>query len=102
METKVWIAQCLCPQRHAILAGVQMARDKAEAEETVLGPLRDQVASLLLDRTIDPWCGLCKAPTETWFYEVRRTRLSMEEAMPELRRLEAENAAARLLLGKQP
>lgn len=99
----VWIVQCLCPRRHAILAGANMAEDKAEAQDVLLTPFRDQVASLLLDRTIDPWCLLCKAPTETWFYEIKRTRFrSMEEAMPELRQMEDENAIARLLLGNQP
>ena len=101
--THVWMTQCLCPQRHCILATMGEAAGRAAARETIEEPLRARVADLLATRELNPWCGLCGARSTTWRYELARTRWrTMAEAMPEAKRLEAENAVARALLGNRP
>jgi hypothetical protein len=98
--TRVWIAQCLCPQRHCILAASGEADSEPLAEEAVAAPLRKAVGELLQSAAVNPWCGLCRAPAESWIYELRRTRFqTMAEAAPELKRLEREMAVARQLMG---
>jgi hypothetical protein len=42
--TRVWIAQCLCPQRHAILTSAGEAADRDEAEDDIEQPLRGRIA----------------------------------------------------------
>ena len=52
--------------------------------------------------TINPWCGLCKAPIESWRYELGRTRFaSMAEAEPVLRQSEREQSAVRRIFGEE-
>lgn len=97
---KVWIAQCLCPNRHTILAAAGEADDREDAEETLTRPLRENIASMLAERVFNPWCGMCKARDETWIYDLERTAFAtMDEAMPHLRQSEAEQAAIRALFG---
>jgi hypothetical protein len=88
--TRVWIAQCLCgPQRHAIIATAGEAEGRAGAERYVLQPLEFRVASLLRAKTLNPWCGICRALVESWRYELGRTAFAtMAEAMPALKRNE--------------
>lgn len=98
--TRVWIAQCLCPQRHAILAASGEAEDQASAEETLIKPLRRHVERMIGSGTFNPWCGLCRAPMESWRYEVGRTRFcSMAEAEPALRENERAQAMIRRTFG---
>jgi hypothetical protein len=101
--THVWIAQCLCPERHCILSAADEAATESEAQATVQAPLREQVTQLLASGLLNPWCGLCHAGVSTWHYEVERTRFaSMEEAEPVLRQSEAEQAVARAIFGDIP
>jgi hypothetical protein len=103
MSVRVWIAQCLCPARHCVLATAGEAASEAAAKETIVDPLRAQVAEALKSGVINPWCGLCNARAETWRYDLGRTRFrSMDEAAPELLRIEAEQAATRALWGDIP
>jgi hypothetical protein len=96
----VWIAQCLCPRRHAILAAAGEAEDERTASDGLVEPLDRHVASLLASGEFDPWCGICRAPSDQWRIELRRTRFrSMAEAAPELVRLQAEQATTRAVLG---
>lgn len=98
---RVWIAQCLCPQKHCIFAASGEAEDKNGANVNVLGPLRAQIGSLLGAGTINPWCGLCHAVVEMWTYEVGRTRFrSMAEAKPELERAQSEQIATGATYGE--
>jgi hypothetical protein len=100
---RVWIAQCLCPHRHTILATAGEADGAEAAEEQVAAPLREAVEEALQSDVLNPWCGLCRAPAESWRYEVGRTRFrTMEEATPALRRNEAEQAATRQVFGDLP
>ena len=57
----------------------------------------------LARRELNPWCGLCRTRSDTWKFELARTRWrTMAEALPELNELEAENAVARALLDDRP
>lgn len=69
--THVWIAQCLCPQRHCICAIAGEAVDVSDAQRAILAQLQEQVADLIAKRLFNPWCGLCHAPASEWKYEVQ-------------------------------
>jgi hypothetical protein len=96
----VWIAQCLCPQRHCIMATAGQADDLRAATLKLLDPLRDAVGDALRADAINPWCGLCNARQETWRYELGRTRFAtMAEARPALLESEANQAITRAVFG---
>jgi hypothetical protein len=98
-ERRVWIGQCLCPARHAIATLATEADDRREAEELLMAPLRAVVARLLREH-INPWCGLCNAPADSWRYEVERSVFrTAAEAMPALQQSAAEQAATRAAFG---
>jgi hypothetical protein len=100
--TAVWLAQCLCPQRHTIMAAAGEA-DEDDAEAEILEPLKLQVATALTDGLINPWCQLCKAVASDWTCEVGRTRFrTMAEATPVLRQCEAEQLATQAFLEVPP
>jgi hypothetical protein len=95
----VWICQCLCPGRHAMMAAADEAANEAEAQQ-VRALLRREVAKLLQDGVMGGECALCGAKRATWRYELRRTRFtSMAEAKPHLARLQMENLVANALWG---
>lgn len=111
VATKVRIVQALCPARHCILAiayqpGITAAQaDFGSCDDITLtkanaaGYLRTLVEGLVERKTFDPWCGLCRAAKATWVYEDELTRFwSMEEALPELEKLEAEQMLARMIM----
>ena len=99
-ETRVWLAQCQCPQRHCILAASGAADDGSEARWTILAPLRERVLHMISAKTLNPWCAICHSPAAKWQYAVGRTRFkTMEEAEPFLRQCEAEQIATNALLG---
>jgi hypothetical protein len=101
-EVRVWICQCLCPQRHAILAVSGEADSEASAEELRL-KCEAAVEGMLDAGLLNPWCGLCKAERDTWRFELGRTRWrTMAEAEKPLRESEAEQAAVRRLFGDSP
>ncbi len=57
------LAQCLCPARHCILAALgecdpndAIAELKAAIERAV-------------PQTLNPWCGICRAPRSSWSFE---------------------------------
>jgi hypothetical protein len=103
------ITQCLCPSRHCILAfayvpGISAAqRDFGSTDDITLTEanaaayLKSMVEGLIERRAVNPWCGICNSRKLS--YEDRATSFrTMEEARPELERLQAENARARMLL----
>lgn len=99
-ERRVWIAQCLCPQRHAILATAGEADDEANAEVAIRAPLRATIGDLIELGQLNPWCGLCNAKADTWKYELTRSRFrTMEEGEPELRKAEAEQMVMAAVFG---
>jgi hypothetical protein len=101
-ETRVWIAQCLCPQRHCIMAAYGVADSEEAASAEIAWPLREAVDEALQAGLLNPWCGICKAGSEMWRYEVGRTKFrTKEEAAPLLQRLEAAQAATRMVFGER-
>lgn len=98
---KVWICQCLCgPERHCILAAVDMADGEAEAIAQVETHLRTMVGLAVRSGVIGNECALCGARQENWVYETKPTVFSsLTLAMPELRRLEAENRVTSTVFG---
>lgn len=95
---RVWIVQCLCPQRHCIVAVAAEAPSEAAALP-LIATLRDRVAALIADKIIDPWCGLCQAPRERWQFELGRTGFAtLAEAAPALAKTQADQRASAALL----
>jgi hypothetical protein len=101
--TRVWVAQCLCPARHCILAAAGEADSSTNADIDVLQPLRETVGMFLQSGAINPWCGLCHSREDSWRYELCRTSFrSLDEAKPLLAELEREMAVTRGLFGDIP
>ena len=98
--SRVYLAQCLCPQRHAILAASGEALDQIEAEAEVLAPLKAAIGRLVAMGGIGRECGLCGASDDTWTYDVGRTPWrTMAEAKPHLEELERQQAAVNAAFG---
>lgn len=102
-DTHVYLCQCLCPARHAIvaMAGAYLSQANAEA---VLIPL----ATKAVDRAItlglqNPRCALCGAKRDAWTFEVGRTRWrTMEEAQAPLEEAQREQMAINAIFGDIP
>lgn len=99
--TRVWICQCLCPQRHAILANSGEADDVTGAAGlTVL--LRLRLKEMIDAGAINPWCGLCHAKIETWTFDLGQTRFAtMAEAKPQLEENERQQRLTALIWGER-
>lgn len=83
-------AQCLCPQRHCILAAAH-EDDGTDLEQY----LKNQLLALIRANKIDPWCGICGAKAREWKYEVVTTAwATMEEALPILAQESARQVAS--------
>ncbi len=96
----VWIAQCLCPERHCIMAAATTAETEREARDAVLRPLRNAINQVLAIGAMNPWCALCGAEQPKWTFELGVTAWSnLEEANKELRRAEAEQLALGAIFG---
>lgn len=92
------ICQCLCPARHCILAIAY--QEGAAFDDSPPVDLKHLIAFKTAYGLMNPWCGICRAREPLWTYEDNPTRFeSMEEALPELRRLEREQAGLREVLG---
>lgn len=99
MTTRVWICQCLCPGRHAIMATAAEAASEAEAEN-LRSLLRREVVKLLLSGVMRGECALCGANRATWRYEVAATEFAtMAEATPHFERLQMESLVTNALWG---
>lgn len=100
MSRKVWIVQCLCPQRHCIIAAAGETDNGEDAVRAAEIPFRETVTGMIKIETLNPWCGLCHARSDTWTYEGRLLQAkSLAEARPILERLEREQAAVRAMWG---
>jgi len=92
----IYIAQCLCPSRHCIIA---VAFDEKDGVNTTLEQFEVLVKNYISEGKINPWCGICGS--EQWSYEAGRTRFeTMEEALPQLERLERQQSLTRAILSK--
>lgn len=116
---KIRIAQCLCPARHCMIGfGLGPATETPGnpeyiSDEGVILQLKETVGALIADRgdllagivdeyarrKMNPWCGLCGAPSTTWLYEVRRSRefKDWEEAEKVLRSAETAQMMTKLM-----
>jgi hypothetical protein len=102
------IVQCLCgPKRHCLMgiaydpgktaASVASGDDVVLTEATAAPWLRTLVKGLIRPGCINPWCGICGS--KGWFYEDAPTRFkTIDEAEPEMRRLELEQARSRQMI----
>lgn len=96
----VWLAQCLCPDRHTVLALAGEAVDREQAEREIAAPFRATLDDVIHLQLVNPWCSLCHAPRERWIFELERTLFdTLEAAAPHLQRLEAEQAQVRAMWG---
>lgn len=96
----VWIAQCLCPDRHCIVATAGEAETEELACIVILRVVRRAVERAVREKIINPWCSLCGADHRSWHYEVGRTAFrTMEEAVPQLREIERQQAVTNALWG---
>ncbi len=87
---RVWLCECQCPQRHTIVMAAGEADGLADAETRIMRPLRGQLASLLEQKILNPWCKVCKAPAIKWHFELGETKFdTLEEATPILAAEEA-------------
>jgi hypothetical protein len=97
------LAQCLCPNRHCLLAlafpaGDISAAEALEAIQTAAAVAIQKETSSAATATlhklglpvgINPWCALCGAPSEKWIFEVAETTQGdPEKLIEELRLLE--------------
>ena len=94
----IYIIQCLCPNRHAIVA---IAYDPADiSHDVALRGFRAQVEQLIEKQVMNPWCGICQS--RDWTYEQRRSKYrTMEEAKPEIARLELEQMLTRMVIDQR-
>jgi hypothetical protein len=98
---RVWIVQCLCPSRHAILALAVEVKVGITSPQKAIEDLRDMATGLIRHGEINPWCGICHS--REWTYEAAPTRFAtIEEAKPHLEELERRNILAAQLLGELP
>jgi hypothetical protein len=89
MEFK--LAQCLCPQRHCILATIAQGEDEPIQQE-----LQKQVERRLRKKQMRPWCALCGAKQETWQITVGVMKATTaREALATLTQYAIENRATR-------
>jgi hypothetical protein len=93
--SKPRIVQCLCgPARHCITAlayepGVTVLDNLKVTETNAAGFLRRAVKIAIVDRKINPWCGICGAKREQWIFEDAALAFdSLEEARPFLKQVE--------------
>ena len=104
------IVQCLCgAKRHCILGityepGITAAQadfgscdDITLTEANAAGYLRSVMEGVIARKLLDPWCGICGS--REFVYEDARTRFkTMDEAQPEIQRLEEENFRSRQMI----
>jgi hypothetical protein len=92
---EVWISQCLCEHRHCILSAVWDEADTSQAQAEA--ELSNALTQLLWTGTLNKWCRICRS--ETFHYEAGRTTWrTIEEATPELQKVQAANIASGDLL----
>jgi hypothetical protein len=89
----IWITQWLCPQRHCSIG--LFWDDAQETKNTVTA----QGEAMYRKGPINRWCGICGSRKLKPEHAVTRFR-SLEEGMPEFRRMQRENLATRKIIGE--
>lgn len=88
----IWITQWLCPSRHCAIA---LAWDDREQTAEDVEEKGEQV----FRQGVNRWCGICG---QRLHVEHGRTPFkTMEEAKPQLKRLERANLLARVIVGRR-
>lgn len=92
---KVRIIQCLCPNRHCILA-VTYATNTGKCIPEFADTFRQSVDKLIAQKQITPTCAICGSASTEFTYEDAPTKFkTMEEARPEMERLEEQQRLSR-------
>lgn len=94
----IHIVQCLCPDRHCIMAVAydDAVTDGEEAQRKLQGVIKQAVDA---GGVINPWCGICQS--RDFYYEDGVTRFrTMEEAMPALEQGQRDQLASRALINE--
>ena len=90
---RIHLIQCLCPERHAIMA-VMYDPERISAEGALAG-FQQVVELALQQKVIRQRCEICKRDVE-FHYEDAVTKFnSIEEAAPLARQIEAQQLATR-------
>lgn len=102
MSDRPKLVQCLCPNRHcvvALLTGAHVSEAEAlaflkQAVDITLHPARysSDLVDALRERGMpigsNPWCGLCGAKSDTWSYQAAPAKDGWDAAVAEARELE--------------
>jgi hypothetical protein len=89
---RIHITQCLCSNRHAIIAFAWEEPD--QTPESAIDKIKEVISHAVEQKILNPWCAICDS--YDFIYEDGITRfMSMEEAIPHIRDVEEENMAAR-------
>jgi hypothetical protein len=92
--SKVRIVQVLCPRRHCIVATAYESPD-GEPMPEVTDRLKQQTDSMI-EKGVNPWCGICLAKKASWIYEDSPTIFAtMKAALPHLQEASDRNKAVR-------
>jgi hypothetical protein len=103
MMARVWICQCLCPDRHCIMMASDVMPDIFTAKTELSARLRDVIERAIKDSILNPWCGMCRLPSSKFQYETTPTRYdTLEEAAPFFERLQREQRQIAALFSATP
>ena len=104
---RVRVAQCLCPNRHAIMALVFTSETITDASAiealraAVRLALNGEAGVLgLAVKKLNAWCGICGKDGGTWLYEIEWSKEfdSLEAAEHAIHELQTAQAVSRALL----
>jgi len=85
---RVDLVQCLCPARHCIMAAAFQCPPGTQEEAIEL--CRSSIERNIADKQMQPWCGICAAPRNSWSFEIASLPgLTLDAVMPALRASEA-------------
>lgn len=75
--TRVWVARCVCPSGHEILALCDAADGQEEAAAKIQAPLRGLVQEWIRRGVLASWCSKCGS--RRWNYEISPAKAGREE-----------------------
>jgi hypothetical protein len=94
--SKVRIVQLLCPQRHCIMA-LPYESPNGEEQSVRSAALRLTFTRLVEEKTLNPWCELCKS-RELFCEDMPTKFATMDEAKAPLLAQEAAQMATQLMI----
>ena len=98
--THVFIAQLVCPKRHAVCAFVFEATEAEIYEKNAQTAIEDHMWELFITiPNVKPQCFICGADKNTWKVEIGKTRFkTVAEAEPHVKACAAANENTRRLV----